>query len=212
MHVYRIKLYEYAMLLFFYCAWCIYLLYSVPTSFLKSAASAHLQEIRSTQNTWRHFCEFDAAQPSATQPVCEQVSSGVFAYAKCDGWKQRQGMRTQKEHVIAMFFSLLVSFSNLFLGVVEITPEPICVMSSIWNDLNGLLWMRFMQLGTLCLNVFFYKHEACQEFQTAAMWIRCTYLWYWFTIYFIFITCQYLLDILFGGFKNEIAYMLMISL
>jgi len=36
--------------------------------------------------------------------------------------QQRQGMRTQKEHVIAMFCSLLMLasyFSNLFLGVVE---------------------------------------------------------------------------------------------
>ena len=109
-HVYRIKLYEYAMLFFFYCAWCIYILYSVPTSFLKSAASAHLQEIRSTQNTWRHFCEFDAAQPPATQPVCEQVSSGVFAYAKCDGWTTPTRNENPKEHVIAMFCSLLVFF------------------------------------------------------------------------------------------------------
>ena len=104
---------------FFYCAWCIYIPYSVPTSFLKSAASAHLQEIRSTQNTWRHFCEFDAAQPPATQPVCEQVSSGVFAYAKCDGWTTPTRNENPKEHVIAMFCSLLVFFSNLFLGVVE---------------------------------------------------------------------------------------------
>ena len=158
------------------------------------------------------FCEFDAAQPPATQPVCEQVSSGVFAYAKCDGWTTPTRNENPKEHVIAMFCSLLVFFSNLFLGVVErrigIPKHPFALRT-------GFEWFVMDAshgAGHTLLKCFFSTNmpgisagcDVDSVHGLPCIYIYIIYIYIYMCVCVIFFTCQDLFEMLFGGFKMRL--------